>query len=169
MSKFVFAVIAGFSGLVSVKACAADLPEPGSLPVVADLPDPLVMLDGTRVGSPEEWRQTRRPELKRLFEHYMYGAAPQGDVGMVVDVRRTDPNALDGAATLQEITLHLGISPPKPPVATIELLLVVPNAAREPAPVFVGMNFGGNHTLLDDPQIAITEHWMYPHQAGVVD
>ncbi|MEX2561080.1 MAG: sulfatase-like hydrolase/transferase, partial [Pirellulales bacterium] len=54
----------------------ARLPAAGQLPRRAELPDPLVMLDGGRVATPEEWHNRRKPELKRLFEHYMYGHAP---------------------------------------------------------------------------------------------
>ena len=32
------------------------------------LPDPLVMLNGQRVTSPEQWFNHRRPEILRLFE-----------------------------------------------------------------------------------------------------
>src|SRR5205814_664516 len=51
-------------------------PEPAALPPQAGLPDPLLMLDGRRVSSREQWFQERRPELKALFEHYMYGQIP---------------------------------------------------------------------------------------------
>ena len=37
------------------------------LPAHAELPDPLIMLDGTRVATKEDWLQKRRPELKNLF------------------------------------------------------------------------------------------------------
>ena len=55
---------------------AADFPDPDKLPSHPDLPDPLVMLDGTRVTTKEQWETKRRPELKALFQHYMYGVRP---------------------------------------------------------------------------------------------
>src|SRR2546421_1359245 len=51
-------------------------PEPAALPPQGALPDPLLMLDGRQVNSREQWFQERRPELKALFEHYMYGQIP---------------------------------------------------------------------------------------------
>ena len=51
-------------------------PEPSKLPAQTALPDPLVMLDGRPVTSRTQWVKERRPELKALFEHYMYGAIP---------------------------------------------------------------------------------------------
>ena len=32
------------------------------------LPDPLTLLNGKKVKSPEQWTNTRRPEILRLFE-----------------------------------------------------------------------------------------------------
>ncbi|MBI4605553.1 MAG: hypothetical protein HY721_26615, partial [Planctomycetes bacterium] len=51
-------------------------PDAGQLPVQGDLPDPLVMLDGRRVTTPEGWWKERRPELEALVQHYMYGYLP---------------------------------------------------------------------------------------------
>ena len=39
-----------------------------------DLPDPLVMNDGTRVKTDEQWRE-RREEMKVILEHDLLGAA----------------------------------------------------------------------------------------------
>jgi hypothetical protein len=50
-----------------------DLPNPAELLVQTALPDPLVMLDGQKVTTREMWFKERRPELIRLFQHYMYG------------------------------------------------------------------------------------------------
>jgi glucuronyl esterase-like protein len=56
--------------------CAvAPLPEPGQLPEHADLPDPFVKLDGTRLTRRSEWR-CRRRELVEQAEKYIYGQKP---------------------------------------------------------------------------------------------
>jgi hypothetical protein len=41
------------------------------------------------------------------------------------------------------------------------LLLVTPNGRRRPAPVFLAMNFCGNHALHADPRIPLTRGWLY--------
>ena len=61
----------------------------------------------------------------------------------------------DGKATVQEIKLTFG--PEKK--GRITLLLIKPNKVKKP-PVFVGLNFSGNHTVLDDKQIALPTGWM---------
>ena len=59
-------------------ASSGDLPTPDKLPIKADLPDPLALFEkGAKVTSKEQWENRRRPELKHLFEHYMYGTAPR--------------------------------------------------------------------------------------------
>src|SRR5690349_24500395 len=63
------AVFSGFSS-------AADFPPVSELKPQAGLPDPLVMLSGQKVQSKEQWEKERRPELKALFQHYMYGYLP---------------------------------------------------------------------------------------------
>src|SRR5258708_18546106 len=68
---------------------------------------------------------------------------------------REEQAALGGKATLREITLSLS----QPAGAEIHLLLVTPNDAKKPAPVFLGLNFNGNHALLADPQIAVAPDW----------
>ncbi|MEO8792473.1 MAG: acetylxylan esterase, partial [Chthoniobacteraceae bacterium] len=54
--------------LLAVTAFAADFPAPDQLPISTASPDPLVMRDGTRVSTKEEWLTTRAPELRALFE-----------------------------------------------------------------------------------------------------
>ena len=140
----------------------ADFPAFDKLPVQKDLPDPLVLLDGTRVATKQQWTDQRRPELKKLFEHYMYGKFPP-PVQVEAKVEHTDAKALGGKATLKDITLTLGGK------HKVHLLLVVPNKRSGPAPVFVGLNFAGNHAALGDPAIRLPTSWMYGNRKGVKD
>src|SRR3954468_24499948 len=106
-------------------------PEAGQLPARAELPDPLVMFDGRPVTSPEQWVRQRRPELKALFQYYMYGWMPPRPDAMTFAIAREDRGFLDGKATLKEVTITLG----PPEVPRIHLLVVVPNEREGPAPV----------------------------------
>ena len=151
------------TGVLSGTAFAAEFPPADELPARAELPDPLLMFDGTPVRSKEDWINKRRPELKALFEHYMYGKAPAAPEKVVATIVRTDAKALNGKATLREVMLKFGpVSAPP-----IHLLLIVPNVRKGPAPVFVGLNFCGNHAVVDDTQIAIPTQWNYKSCAGV--
>ncbi len=81
--------------LLASVALAADLPDPEKLPAHKELPDPLVMFDGTRVRTADDWVNKRRPELKRLFQHYMYGSFP-AVTEVKADIEREDAKALRG-------------------------------------------------------------------------
>lgn len=51
------------------------LPEQGSLPTNAKLPDPFTKINGTRISTVSDWR-CRREEIKRLSEKFVYGEKP---------------------------------------------------------------------------------------------
>jgi hypothetical protein len=135
----------------------ADFPEAGKLPVLAELPDPLVMFDGKKVATKDDWFKKRRPELKKLFLYYMYGQLPPAPAKVEAKVLHEDRKAFGGKATLREIALT--VAPGDAP--RIHLLLAVPNERKGPAPVFVGLNFCGNHALVEDRAIRLPTVWMY--------
>lgn len=147
--------------LILIGACATppeprrEYPAPSDLPVRAELPDPLVTFDGRKVETPKQWEEERKPELRALFQHYMYGFLPPARP-VSSAVRRTEVASLGGKATLREVTLTF--SGPSGPA--IDLLLVIPNRRSGPVPVFVGLNFTGNHSLLEDPEVSIPRAWM---------
>ncbi len=147
--------------LAAQAVVAADFPDISQLSSRPGLPDPLVMLDGTRITTKEEWFQKRRPELKALFAHYMYGNTPPAPERITSTVERVDRNALGGKATKKEVIISFGpADAPK-----ISLLLVVPNQ-EGPVPIFLGLNTHGNHTALDDPSIPIPTTWVPTHPDG---
>jgi hypothetical protein len=118
------------------------------------------MLDGTRVTTKEQWTEKRRPELRELFQHYMYGKLPPAK-SVSARVLHENPKAFGGKATLREVALSAL------PGHEFRLLVVIPNGRKSPAPCFVGPNFGGNHGLVDDPMVAIPTGWMYANRPGV--
>lgn len=160
-------VMTGCAGVIAAILLAgapafAGFPDVSQLPLRPGLPDPLVRLDGERVTSPEDWLRTRRPELKALFQHYMYGVMPPAPRSITAKVERADGSWFGGKATKKEVTIAFG--PPEAP--KIHLLLVVPNGLHEPAPVFLGLNFLGNHTAATDPSIALPVAWVPNHKDG---
>jgi dienelactone hydrolase len=114
------------------------------------------MLDGRRVASRAQWIDERRPELQALFQHYMYGAISPKPAHPQVKVLGSHRDFLGGQATLKLLTLETG--PANAP--RIDLMLIVPNERRQPAPVFLAMNFCGNHALLDDPRVPLARTWL---------
>ena len=139
---------------------AADFPAPSALPLVPTLPDPLVARDGTVIKTREQWEAVRRPELRELFQHYMYGRQPAKPPRVDVKLLIEDKNALTGAATLREFDVDLGLKKPA------RLLVVTPNAKSLPVPCFLGLNFRGNHQALAHPGIALPQSWVRPNKNG---
>jgi hypothetical protein len=144
---------------------APSLPAPSELPADPALPDPLRMFDGRPVTTREQWERERRPELKRLFQHYMYGSMPSPPEKVLAAVEREDRQALGGKATLREVTLRIGPEGTRP----IHLLLLLPNARTGRVPAFIGLNFCGNHAVVNDPHVRVPDGWMYPGYPGVVE
>jgi hypothetical protein len=159
-----FACLSAFVFL-SILRAQEPYPPANRLPALSGYPDPLVTFGGKAVRTPEDWFSIRRPELKALFQYYMYGTIPPPPDGLRFVTRRVNPRALDGKATLKQIDLRLGAGP----APIIHLMLVVPNGKAGPFPVFVGPNFSGNHTLLPDTDVIVTEAWLYDGYPGVVD
>jgi len=146
--------------MTTIEAAAAG-PD-GTKPVPSTWPDPLITSNGVPITSKKAWRSTRRPELKAMFEHYMYGAAPPAPRKLTATVTHEDQKFFGGKATLKEVSISLGgKDAPK-----FSLLLVVPNNRRKPAPVFVGPNFCGNHALVTDTNVALPAGWMPKSCAG---
>jgi hypothetical protein len=135
------------------------------LPAVSALPDPLMMSNGRKVATAQVWNNERRPELKAMFAHYMYGEIPPKPSRRNFDTRIVDKQFLNGAATLKLVTISIpGHDTPK-----IDLLVVTPNAATRPAPAFLVMNFCGNHAVHPDPRIPLAKSFFGSGCKGCVD
>jgi hypothetical protein len=122
------------------------------------------MLDGTRVTTKQDWETKRKPELKALFQHYMYGHLPPAPKAKY-EILFSDESAFGGKAKLGEAKVTFEQPTTK---HAIHVLLVIPKGVEKP-PVFVGMNFCGNHALLDDPRIHLPEGWVRRTCVGAVD
>ena len=133
-------------------ASADDFPPPSRLPEQPGLPDPLVTFDGDLVETPAEWRDRRRPEIRRQIEHYVYGRAP-APPAIDADCRATE-TVLEGRARLTEATIRLPDLPDDAP--EIDLALFTP-AERDSVPVFLGLNREGNHAVVGDGAVTLTD------------
>jgi hypothetical protein len=139
-------------------------PDSTQLPAQNTLPDPLVMLDGTRVTTAKQWTEQRRPELRAIFQHYMYGQLPPRPAKLDFHTDVVDPKFLDGQATLKLVTISIpGRATPR-----IDLLVVTPNAVKQ-APVFLALNFCGNHTVHADPRIPLAHGYLGSGCKGCTD
>ncbi len=132
-----------------------------------ELPDPLVMLDGSHVTDSQMWIEQRRPEVLALFEEHVYGRAPDKKIKIKHKVIETATDALDGAATRKQVRVYV-LGKKKGPF--IDVLIYLPNAVEKPASIFVGYNFYGNHTTVDDPAVLVPQSWSRNNEEfGITD
>lgn len=123
------------------------------------LPDPLVCTDGTPVRDSATWRSKRRPELLELFAQHEYGRTPAGrPAAMHWAVTSVDRSALGGKATRKEVTIWFTAKSAGP---QMHLLIYQPNGLTAPPPVFLGLNFFGNHTVNADPAITLAQPFVF--------
>jgi endo-1,4-beta-xylanase len=109
-------------------------------PVIKELPNPFVFLDGSSVKTAKDWER-RRVEIKGLFEEYMYGHMPPKPQKMTVKKgERTTDEANKVIIQKLDVTLeHDGKS------VTIAVTVALPMNAKEKVPVLIqstGFGFG---------------------------
>jgi hypothetical protein len=121
-----------------------------------ELPDPLTFEDGSKVSGASDW-PARRAEILELFENHVYGKMPEKPDNLSFEVRKEVPRALNGLAALKEMRIHVK-NPNK--AHHFDLLLFVPNKIQKPVPVFLGLNFNGNHTVHPSEHISVTSKWV---------
>jgi len=130
------------------------------------LPDPLTMADGTKVTSAAMWSEKRRPEIMRLFEEQVYGKVPDKLEETTFEVTSTNPESLAGKAVRKEISVYFAGKKDGP---KMDILIYLPKDAKRPTPTFVGLNFGGNHTIHSDSEITLSKQWMRAKGIGVIE
>jgi hypothetical protein len=131
-----------------------------------ELPDPLVTEAEEPVTTAEQWQTVRRPELVRLFEQHVYGRFPASSWNIIFEPNSTDYEALGGKAIRQEATVYFSHDRAGP---SMRLLIYRP-ITPDPVPVFLGLNFNGNHAVHTDPTITLNPNWMRENaDKGVVN
>jgi hypothetical protein len=119
------------------------------------LADPLRYPDGTEVTDTADWTSRRRPEILSLFETQMYGKTPGRKLPAKYSLVSLDTMALNGLAIRKEVRIEFTTEPGAPSF----LMLIYQPKGKKPVPVFLGLNFDGNHAIIKDPGITISGAW----------
>ena len=131
------------------------------------LPAPLVSSNGRAVTDARTWQTGRRPEILKLFQDHVYGRSPGRPEDMTFQVTSADNEALGGKAVRKEVSVYFTKSKTD---ARMDILIYLPADAKRPVPVFVGLNFFGNHSIHADPKITLSKRWMRTRSsAGIVN
>ena len=107
------------------------------------------------------WEEQRREEILELFRNEMYGVSPAVDEPFDAFTTYVNREAMAGKAEMKEVevTLHHGEE-----ALTFTLLLLLPAERDGPVPLFLGLNFYGNQTVLSDPDISLPGSWVRNNQ-----
>ena len=122
------------------------------------LPDPLKCFDGRTISSKEEWEKIRRPELLRFYQEKIYGFTPPKPEIFTCSLIRQKDDALDGQAVRREISVRCAMQDGRS--MAFPLLLYLPKNEKKLVPVIITPNFYGNHTITDEPDIPVADHWL---------
>ena len=105
----------------------------------------------------DHWESRRRNEVLRLFEDHVYGRVPDMEVQLQATVDRIKGHSLEGKADIKEVKISLTGTED-----TIDLVVLIflPRGKDGPYPLFLGLNFFGNHTVYPDPSISLPSGWL---------
>ena len=118
------------------------------------LPDPLLTFKGKKVKNVKAWEKKRRPELTEFFTQNMFGEIPEELKLKSYEVVE-EGDAYNGNAKRKQVELSFEKNGKK---LSFTILMYLPkNGAK--APIFVGYNFDGNHTVTTDVNVIISEAW----------
>ena len=117
-----------------------------------------------------DWTQRRRGEILELFEREVYGRVPSPPVDLEITDSRCQRGVLDGLATRKQIRINLS-SRESRYSTDLDILLYLPeDRSHMRAPVVLGFNFYGNHTIHPDRGIDVNQNWMRNNsQMGITD
>jgi len=103
------------------------------------------------VPEPTSWSPEGREKALETFRHEVYGTTPTDEIPRSWKLDR-ESSLKDGRVRRREYLLTLG----QPAEALTARVLIYLPAEKENAPAFLGLNFGGNHTLENDEWITKT-------------
>ncbi len=131
-----------------------------------ELPALLQSSAGTPITTAEQWR-ARRAELLTRFATQVYGRTPDRAEAPRFAVTADKPNALGGTAIRREVVVYFTQDQTEP---SMTMLLYLPAKTDGPVPLFLGLNFYGNHTIHPDPDITLSDRWMMANEEyGIVN
>lgn len=119
------------------------------------LPDPLILANGSRVRTASDWEK-RRAEILKIFEKEVYGISPAWEGEIIPAELSSKTDALNGTAIRKEVKLTLRNGSKE----LAKVMLIYLPKTPDPAHLFLGYNFGGNHSVTDEPDIPVTTSWM---------
>ena len=102
----------------------------------------------------EKWETLRREQIVRNFEEYVYGDAPVFTGKIMHKIVEQGSHALG-----KRKQINLVISEGSKQVE-LQILAYIPGNIEGPVPLFLGLNFNGNHAVTSDPAVLLPTGWV---------
>ena len=133
------------------------------------LPELLTAGDQSKISTAFDWIRKRRPEVLQILKKEMFGELPSRPELFSVEELSFKNDALENTAIRKEFRLTFSN---KGKSHSFIMLLYVPKNANGPVPVFLGLNFKGNHTTTPEPDVIPTGRdrngtLLNPEQSGI--
>lgn len=125
--------------------------------LIAPLPSSLLPNEGILIENARDWEQLRREELLELFRSHVYGRVPETEFSLEFKKVFQNQRALGGRAVMKEVvvSVHKGGRE-----LDFSMLIFLPADAEDAVPLFLGLNFNGNHTVHPCEDISIPDSWV---------
>jgi hypothetical protein len=108
----------------------------------SNLPDPLVLNDGTKVITAEAWWKERRPQIMEGFDREVYGRVPHRTPKVQWHVSSIAREMIgDVAVITRKLSGHVDNSSYPLVSVNVDLTLTTPASARSPVPVILQLGF----------------------------
>ena len=106
------------------------------------IPDPLLLKNGQRVTSPEQWRSVRRPEIIADFEREILGKAPANLPRVTWEVIKTTPAKYgDFDVVTKRLAGYVDNAIDPKIQVNIQMVLITPAHTAGPVPVIIELAF----------------------------
>ena len=102
----------------------------------------------------KEWEEVERPRIMQQVKECFYGEMPPGPDFLDVELLTQVNDAFENTAILKEFRIHCRMKNGKK--FHFDTMLVVPKNTKTPPPVFVGLNYSGNHAYTKEPSVKIS-------------
>lgn len=130
-----------------------------------ELEDPLVFLDGRKVTR-ATWPE-RRKEILNVFAKEMYGAEPPDPESLVTELV-DEKVSVAGFAIRRQYKMWFKDDKSGP---CLNWVVWIPRHAKKAVPLIAFLNFRGNHELVPDSDIPVTEAWLmnWDEKIGIME
>ena len=117
------------------------------------LPPLLKSQDGTEIKTAFDWVRKRRPEILQTLKNEVFGELPPRPDFISKEIISIREDALKNTAIRKEIKLTFSHNEK---THSFVMLVYIPKNVISPVPVFLGLNFKGNHTTTTEEDVLQT-------------